>query len=449
MASKQVSPAAQLLRRSRLFALPQSLPRPVREQTQATSTFESDTATIYHPIHATVETPTSSRARGDWGVKRPLPLKSTINTSTPLVRIKEVDNIDHITNFESAADHTLTLQKWQEMNIPIRQGPVGHRAIHNASAGANSQALHQNNEQSLFDVFERSIRETGRAAQQEPRRWRFKGPWLAGMDNMAFERFVEKQIKTQRVRFRQYLWNWILDEKEKTAMEKTRGDGKDYDASKITLTEKEFQTEVIRLRHEFEKLARILWHFLDLPGQPYSSKSATSDHSEGPPVTHPSAGLSYLRTSSHIHNHPLLGPQQEGPPVRGRKVQRQLRASGGITKGGALVGMGGVVAQTSSTVFRDTRGTSRLAEDWKGWWLPEHASINSKGRIILDVKASKPEPVAIWENLTNESEKDRKEKEDINLHMNGPQDNARAGKLRQSLGLGSEPLLKAPPAPRY
>lgn len=98
--------------------LPPPLPRPSSELT-ATETRDSDTATLPYPTHASIQTTETSLGRGDWGLKRPLPLKSTTGSSTPIIRIDNIDSIDHITDFNSAADHVLTLRKWQELDMPI------------------------------------------------------------------------------------------------------------------------------------------------------------------------------------------------------------------------------------------------------------------------------------------------------------------------------------------
>ena len=117
------SPTARLLRKSRLFSLPPPLPAPEvgSEHLAAGMTRGSDTATLPYPIRQAIATKPSSLGRGDWGVKRPLPLKSTTASSNPTLRIMAVDTIEHITDFESAADHVRTGEKWQEMRVPMLQ----------------------------------------------------------------------------------------------------------------------------------------------------------------------------------------------------------------------------------------------------------------------------------------------------------------------------------------
>src|SRR5271167_5280501 len=126
MASRSVSPGGALLRASRLFSVPPPLPRPAGDLS-STAIFNSDTATLPHPIHLSITTPQSSLARGDWGFKRPLPLRSTTKSSTPVIRVDAIDTFEHITEFASAADHSLSLQKWQEMGVPLSTPSLKNR----------------------------------------------------------------------------------------------------------------------------------------------------------------------------------------------------------------------------------------------------------------------------------------------------------------------------------
>jgi hypothetical protein len=125
-------------------------------------------------------------------------------------------------------------------------------------------------------------------------------------------------------------------------------------------------------------------------GNPYAK--------EGPPVTHPSAGLSYLRTASYIENHPFYGPQMKHTPVEARVVAPRF------TNGarGAKLGVGGFVTNVPggestfnmSRVSADIRqertpGLERLDPSIKGgakiWVEPLNATINSKGQTIITV----------------------------------------------------------------
>ena len=70
----------------------------------------------------------------------------------------------------------------------------------------------------------------------------------------------------------------------------------------------------------------------------YQEKSPYAE--TGPPKTHPSAGLSYLRTKSHIYNHPIYGPQERPPPIEGRIIMPKTTALGRFAP---KLGIAGVV----------------------------------------------------------------------------------------------------------
>ncbi|KAG9192560.1 hypothetical protein G6011_11294 [Alternaria panax] len=124
LSRQSLSPTANLLRNSRLFSLPNPLPRPpVSETYGAGISKASDTATLPYPTHQAIATTKSSLARGDWGLKRPIPSRSHIvQVSDPVLRITQLDTIEHVTDFDSAADHVRTRQKWEEMGMPMMKG---------------------------------------------------------------------------------------------------------------------------------------------------------------------------------------------------------------------------------------------------------------------------------------------------------------------------------------
>jgi len=122
MTSARLSPAANLLRNSKLFALPPAVPlpptRPSSEPVHA-----SDTATTIHPTKAAIYTDTKSLLSGDWGLKRPLPTKAFAKTTTPVIRLRsDVDTQEHIADFDSAADHVMTLYKWETHPLLMSNG---------------------------------------------------------------------------------------------------------------------------------------------------------------------------------------------------------------------------------------------------------------------------------------------------------------------------------------
>ena len=86
---QSLSPTANLLRNSRLFSLPNPLPRPVVGETVGAGiTKASDSATLPYPTHQAIVTTRSSLARGDWGLKRNLPARARVlQSSDPVLRI--------------------------------------------------------------------------------------------------------------------------------------------------------------------------------------------------------------------------------------------------------------------------------------------------------------------------------------------------------------------------
>lgn len=124
LSRKSLSPTANLLRNSRLFALPAPLPKPpVGEAFQSGVTKASDSATLPYPTQQAIATTKSSLARGDWGLKRPLPQRSyLVQVSEPVLRVNQLDTIEHVTDFDSAADHVRTREKWEAMGVPMMKG---------------------------------------------------------------------------------------------------------------------------------------------------------------------------------------------------------------------------------------------------------------------------------------------------------------------------------------
>lgn len=405
MATKRLSPTANLLRNSRLFSLPPPLPRPTHDLT-ATSNFVSETATLPYPTHAALETPQSSLSRGDWGLKRPLPLQSTMLTSTPTIRVDAVDSIEHITDFKSSADHVLTLRKWQEMAIPISM-PEPPR---NPAASVINSAL-------IWpprSVFEADVDNTDvhpQNASTDQQRWKYKGPWLAGKSDGEFEVYIRKEIKRRRKDFRQFLRERLLERKAIARKREAMESGEGFKPNTVEISDHEFESYVKSLRQDHSELNNFVHQFLDLPPSPSNRERggdslASVYFEQGPPKTHPSAGLSYNRTASYLHNHPILGPQLFKAPVLGRVLEPQ---HSGSRESKARIGIGGIVTDDSqSPMFKskyDVRhnvpGIEKFDHSIPGgakvWLQPKQASINFEGKIKLRVERAEKSTVAIYE----------------------------------------------------
>ncbi|KAK2765165.1 hypothetical protein FQN54_008864 [Arachnomyces sp. PD_36] len=393
MSGARLSPTANLLRNSRLFALPPALNPPAQPPTSS-KVAESDSATLPYPVRASIETLPSSLARGDWGLKRPLPAKSTTrSSSSPVVRVKDVDTFEHITDFTSAADHTFTLRKWQELSLPMSL-PTLHR---DSTFGVPRH-------ESVFESKHDNLDKVTGSKAPGYTRYRYKGPWLAGQTDAEFEAYIKalQRKKPQLMKeLKGHLETKFAARRRREAMDQ----GTDLEAAeKGGLTEKEFAQAIRELRKDPEALGPVVSQLLDLPPPPRvptdrvarknfisaPSNLATAAYAdEGPPTTHPSAGLSYLRTQSIMDNHPLFGPQEHHKPVQARILRSKKPTMGNALK--ALAGVAGVVTEdVNPHTFREDNappGITHFNPDIPGgakyWVRTTRSSIQPNGTINL------------------------------------------------------------------
>lgn len=405
MSSKRLSPTANLLRNSRLFSLPPPLARPANDFLgHVQSNRVSETATLPYPTSQAIMTTPSGLARGDWGMKRSLPLKSTTNTSTPVFRINAVDTREHITDYESASDLTLTLRRIHELNIPVTdQQQRGKR-------GGNGRV----------SAFEKATDHTDpEAAQKDPEnsRWKFKGPWVAGMTQGDFDAYVEKELKRRKPEFVAYLREHRLQQLRTQKQAAARAEGLDLSeaTSKISISDEELADYIKELRQDYNlasELATLITRFLDLPNLPTTSGSKFMDlysaNSTAPLSTHPSAGLTYLLSDAYLDNHPIYGPQARHSPVEARVLASPRSGMSQLAMG--KVGVAGIVAdppkhESRQRAVPESKELDELLEgpeartaenDRKGvtiglatpggnriWVEPTAMSVDSRGRVQL------------------------------------------------------------------
>lgn len=243
---QSLSPTAHLLRNSRLFALPNPLPRPMVGETQGAGvTKASDTATLPYPTHQAIATTKSSLARGDWGLKRNLPARSRLlQTSDPVLRVTQLDTIEHVTDFDSAADHVRTRQKFEELGVPLMKGLAQLRA-YDPSATGPSPAFERRDDTTSYDdalgldenglflhALQRNKQARDRqarrsdgdvrftpfkpppvdAAVHNARRWKHDGPWLPGQSADEFAAYLDREIAQRRAEFHAYLVEYVKNE---------------------------------------------------------------------------------------------------------------------------------------------------------------------------------------------------------------------------------------------
>ncbi|KAL7807023.1 mitochondrial ribosomal protein MRP51 [Trichoderma aethiopicum] len=348
MSGRAVSPGGALLRTSRMFSLPKPLPEPPSTNLHI-GDHKSATMTRPYPQHQSLTSPLASREKGDWGLKRPFPLKSTMATSTPYIRVKQVDTVENVTNFASAADHSLSLEKFQElrvaMSVPFNTDKKSH------AASTRSEMWHKS-------VFEEDMDFTDfKGGRGDDRRWKFQGPWLARMTEGEFVEYLNKKVRPKRAQFRALLKEKLADDITTSQNKAAKDEGKPpppkFEARDIT--EAQFTDYLRALRNDRVTLYALVSKFLDLAplGQPvgiihafWAERDSLAPDSpygkSGPPPSHPSAGISYLRTSSFMENHPVYGPQGKRAPALARVVYPR---TGPIPP---KLGVGGFVADAPS-----------------------------------------------------------------------------------------------------
>ncbi|KAI9755658.1 MAG: hypothetical protein M1815_004762 [Lichina confinis] len=400
MSTKVHSPAANLLRNSRLFSLPPPLPRPA-EQVQRTP----ETATLPYPTFAAITTPTSSLVRGDWGLKRPLPLKSTRATTTPVIRIGPVDNIVHITEFASAADTAITLKKWQELAVPMSNA---------ASTARGSRSFFDVHDPFRWDLDRTTAPPKGTAPTARAHRWRFSSPWIAGMSEAEFVQHLATTIRRRKDEFREYLRSKARTERAQSRHTyMTEQDGSASGGGE-EVTDQELDEYIRRLRDRDQTLRSSIATFLDLPEAATDGhRSTDSDRADldrgyaetGPPRTHPSAGLSYLRTGAVLTNDPLRGPLEGPPPVEARVIRPMHSTSGQkITQ---FLGVAGVVSDNIMSAMGSKSKTSPIDPDVHGgqkmWVRPTRVSVDSKGRIKVRVEPTESDASSVSSSSSSSS----------------------------------------------
>ncbi|KAF2489161.1 hypothetical protein BU16DRAFT_427721, partial [Lophium mytilinum] len=411
----QLSPTAQLLRNSRLFAIPNALPAPNMDIAVAGTLKSSKTATIPYPTRQAIATPASSLGRGDWGLKRPLPLKSTTRTSRPALRLLSNDTIEHITDFDSAQDHVQTLQKWTEMGIAMSYGGKRER---DPSKADNRQT----------SAFERSVDSTDPDDEHMVKRWKHKGPWLASLDAKKFKDYITRKLSKRKGEFRAYLAEYIRLKVVKARRDDAQRNGGDasliseeVSADDLKIHYRLFRQELQEVAVTSELVQRIVIPFLDLPPiqvEPYQFVDGpqmdqyTVAYNTTPMTTHPSAGLSYLRSNAYMYNHPLLGPQQYKQPTPARVLIPAKTSTGG--RGRAILGVAGIAADDSESDyikgtnnFSSNSGVAFLDTETEGgkkvWVSSSGANITPDARIMLHLARAPREAVEVGQGRLEEA----------------------------------------------
>ena len=405
MAGQRLSPTGNLFRNSRLFSLPPPLSR-LSDKVTSTRRYDSETATLPYPTQQALETTPSSLARGDWGLKRSLPLKSTARTSTPTIKIKDIDSIDHITDFDSAADHVLNLRKWQEIGLPVTRDDAPPKVFHGRG---ETQPLKAHK-----SVFESEYDNTQRASDNpEQTRWKYRGPWIAGQTAGEFKEYTERKVRGRERQFRHFLLERLREKMAAADRRAAIDGGLPISEESPYISDLELERHIKELRQDQQgRLFEYIEEFLDLPRGPRGDGKWDSAKSErGPPITHPSAGLSYLRVPSHTLNHPALGPQVLEQPVRARILATREAVKAKATP---TIGIAGVAVEDDrikNSVGDDriqnsvrggglSRGVPTFDQDVAGgakiWIQPQRIMVDSQGKIKVKAIRADPKTTALY-----------------------------------------------------
>lgn len=387
-----------------MFALPKALKDPPK-----LADLNSKTSTRPVPKYQAITSPMASREKGDWGLKRPLPLKQTMATTTPLVRIKQFDSTEKITDYASAADHALSLEKFGEMRIAMT---VPHPKTTNTRANYYQDP----NPDPLKSVFEeeRDFTVVKEGDEAMAKRWKFHGPWLANMSDGDFYKYLDKHVRPRRVEFRDMLRTRLASKLTEELSNKARESGQPLPAkvNAQDITEQQLTEFTRDLRNHRVDLYYLVSVFLDLAPLTQLggvSKAITNGASHnpygqsGPPPSHPSAGISYLRTNAFMENHAMYGPQSQKSPTLARIIRPRL---GGRA---AKMGVGGFVADVpgGNNDFNDRRMTGKFANSKahtgvahldvssfggaKAYVEAQTANVDARGHVVIATKVAEQE----------------------------------------------------------
>jgi len=283
---------------------------------------------------------------------------------------------------------------------------------------------------------------TADQSSKEENRWKFKGPWLAGQTEGEFNTYVVTEVRNRKLEFQNFIRSScakaLTQEAKRIATAAGEPEEMPPTLEASDVTEGQLTEFVKTLRTERTALYKLIRSFLDLPPapsrelsvrvldwinenlQPQTARGTDLVESQspyavsGPPKTHPSAGLAYVRTSQYIYNHPVFGPQKDKAPVKARIVMPKGAATGSFA---AAAGVGGFVTEIPNSGFRDDfivrknkkaiiSGVQNIEPDKVGgskfYVNPAHARIDPKGRVSLKVQLADEEAVAVLEGTTHQ-----------------------------------------------
>lgn len=310
--------------------------------------------------------------------------------------------MEQVTDFASASAHTLSLEKMQEMNVAI--------SVPHATTGANLYIQGVRLRSVFEDEFDFTAFDAEKVALAGQRRWKYKGPWLANLTHGEFQDFLKKQVRGRREEFRQIVREHLAKKQTQEAVQRAMDAGTNDEPREVRpedVTDEQI-TELFRIaRKHKDELYGLISEFLDLAPidhddfdylatiQPDQSKQLDplDPYAKyGPPVTHPSAGLSYLRTTAYLENHPVYGPQKAHAPIKARVLGISEKPLPRAAVGGFVANSFPHISKTVGVAYESPGGT-------KLWAHITSAQVDSTGRAILQVNPAEGPEVSVQEEM--------------------------------------------------
>lgn len=315
------------------------------------------------------------------------------------MRVNVLDTYEHVTDFESAADHTATLEKFQELHMPMSLPSKLHY-------GASITPRHQ----SPFELHVDNTESSPSLQQPGAKQFRHAGPWIAGQTENEFLVYL-KEVTHKRPELLQNLREKLVVKRTAELRKQAQDNGEDLAMEAVTITDAEFDTYIRSLRNDPLALGPVIFELLDLAsppavpservGRPYfqapGTNLASSEYAvSGPPRTHPSGGLSYSRTHALINNHAQFGPQSYSRPVEARILRPKGKFKGKGSR--ALAGIGGIAVEDVNAMAASGNDPPpgfnffdvTIPGGGKYWVSPTRASMDAHGRIIISSYRASP-----------------------------------------------------------
>jgi len=292
------------------------------------------------------------------------------------------------------------------MGLPISKTATPRNKVSQYRKIDTQGQEHLDDHRSVFESTDDNTEAETHSAQGG--RWKYRGPWLAGQTQGEFNQYAERTIRKRKGEFGEFLRERLAQKATGARRRVAIDSGETTPIEPVVISDDDLEVYIKSLRADEAKLFGLIEGFLDLPSTSRASEIwSSTDSVEGPPTTHPSAGLSYLRAGAHTLNHPVLGPQCDQRPLRGRvlAVQSPRRAK-------AIIGVGGIVAEDSKSKSFPSVGSGvyRFEPDIPGgakiWVKPERITIDSQGQIKLQIGRADERTVSLYGETSEEPSKE-------------------------------------------